>query len=536
MERQTSSEGTEQQPDAVTETLERLEVADTLQDLRRHIDDLIEELSEKERASASSSEVSPELEHQIESLGDKVESASDLLAELTDLLEAQTERIETIEQQLGEPDHGAHIEDLRSSARGRDTRGIPTFAMRSNAPAPQQPPQPLVTADPTVLLREYLDIRLERLEVGIRQIELRVSEIRGAAEERDRQVRELEERLLILVDSGISGEPVRERGGSIRDAVRERVVREHAAERMHSAIRRTHRMRVVRAPIAHVSAAAVDEMRPPQMPLAAHRTASSARPGFRGRRVLENGGVEDAAIEAPLAVMRFAGAPTTSAPQMPLRVASLPAPPPPPTERGFETRASAAPETPAGPAVARKFAPPLTPETPAVAPTVARSEPQPAPLRDLERLVERDIKLRHDFDPGAADAVRPAKAHPTVLVVDDAPDALRLLSIYLSKTGYQVVTASSAEDGLAKLRHHHIDAIVLDAKMPGASGAHVCRVLRGDPAYGALRKVPVIVYTGYPDEFSRETSAEWGATEYVVKGGDMLPLISALVRHTTPRS
>jgi CheY-like chemotaxis protein len=506
--------------------LERLEVADTLQDLRRHIDELIEELSEKERASASSSEVSPELEHQIESLGNKVESASDLLAELTDLLEAQTERIETIEQQLGDPDHATHMEELRSPQRGREGRGIPTFTMRSNAPQP--PPQPLVTADPTVLLREYLDIRLERLEGGIRQIELRVSEIRGAAEERDRQVRELEERLLILVDSGISGEPARERGNG-RDTMRERVVREHAAERMQSAVRRTHRMRVIRTPVAHVPAGTAGEMRPPHMPLAAHRAANLARPGFRGRRVIGADGIaaDDAAIAAPLAVMRLAAAHAPTAPQMPLRIASLPAPPPRRPERAAEHAAS-----PVEPA----FVSPSPRNEPGPTQPSPRNEPLPPPLRDLERLVERDIKLRHDFEPGAADGVRVAKAHPTVLVVDDAPDALRLLSIYLSKTGYQVVTASSAEDCLAKLRHHHIDAIVLDAKMPGASGAHVCRVLREDAAFGALRKLPVIVYTGYPDEFPRDVSAQWGATEYVVKGGDMLPLISALVRHTTHRS
>jgi CheY-like chemotaxis protein len=173
--------------------------------------------------------------------------------------------------------------------------------------------------------------------------------------------------------------------------------------------------------------------------------------------------------------------------------------------------------------------------TEATPPAFVRNEPPP-PLRELERLVERDIKLRHDFQSGAAGGVRAGRAHPTVLVVDDAPDAVRLLSIYLSKTGYQVVTASSAEDCLAKLRHHHIDAVVLDAKMPGASGAHVCRVLREDAAFGALRNLPVIVYTGYPDEFPRDVTAQWGATEYVVKAGDMLPLISALVRHTTQRS
>ena len=157
----------------------------------------------------------------------------------------------------------------------------------------------------------------------------------------------------------------------------------------------------------------------------------------------------------------------------------------------------------------------------------------PRAVRELEKLVERDVSLHRDFRFGPNDTARPAKAHPTVMVVDDAPDALTVLSIYLSKTGYQVVTATSAEDCLAKLRHHSIDAIVLDAKMPGASGEHVCRVLREDPAYAHRRDVPVIVYTGYPDDFPADVRDEWRADDYVVKGGDMLPLMRALVRHTS---
>ncbi len=137
----------------------------------------------------------------------------------------------------------------------------------------------------------------------------------------------------------------------------------------------------------------------------------------------------------------------------------------------------------------------------------------------------------------AGRTIKAAKAHPTVLVVDDLPEARTLLSIYLSKTGYQVVTASSAEDCLAKLRHHEVDAIVLDAELSGANGDHVLQVIREEDCYADKRTVPVIVYTAYPGRVGRDMAAQWGATEYVVKGGDMLPLMSALIRHTSaPRS
>ncbi|MFP6599515.1 MAG: response regulator [Deltaproteobacteria bacterium] len=169
-----------------------------------------------------------------------------------------------------------------------------------------------------------------------------------------------------------------------------------------------------------------------------------------------------------------------------------------------------------------------SPEPPAGSETPVQSEParsdEQAAQTSLARLAEREIEGRD---------IKPAKSHPTVLVVDDLAEARTLLSIYLSKTGYQVVTASSAEDCLAKLLYHQVDAIVLDAELSGADGGHVLRVIREEDRYTAMRGIPVIIYTAYPDRVGREQAGRWGATEYVVKGGDMLPLMSALIRHTS---
>jgi CheY-like chemotaxis protein len=121
------------------------------------------------------------------------------------------------------------------------------------------------------------------------------------------------------------------------------------------------------------------------------------------------------------------------------------------------------------------------------------------------------------------------------MVVDDSVDARTILSIYLSRTGYQVVTAASAEDCLAKLRHHRVDAVILDATMPGGGGEHVLRTLASGAAAGA--KAPVgalIVYTAHPDVLSREKALQLGASDYLVKGGDLLPLLTTLVRHLNP--
>ena len=144
-------------------------------------------------------------------------------------------------------------------------------------------------------------------------------------------------------------------------------------------------------------------------------------------------------------------------------------------------------------------------------------------LAAIEELVEKQVQ---------AAGVRPRKSHPTVLVVDDAPDARTILSIYLSKTGYQVVTAGSAEDCLTKLLHHDVDAVVLEACLPGAGGGHICEVIRKENGFASKRNVPVIVYTAHPERCGRETAGQWGVADYLVKGGDMLPLLTSLVRLT----
>ena len=150
-----------------------------------------------------------------------------------------------------------------------------------------------------------------------------------------------------------------------------------------------------------------------------------------------------------------------------------------------------------------------------------------ARLAGIEEIVEREVR---------ASALGAPDSHPTVLVVDDSADARTILSLYLSKTGYQVVTASSAEDCLAKLLRHEIDVVVLDPRLSGAGGDHVLRVIGEESSYAGKRCVPVIVYTAYPDELGPQRARELGAADYVLKGGDMLPLVTALVRHAPTRT
>jgi twitching motility two-component system response regulator PilH len=175
-----------------------------------------------------------------------------------------------------------------------------------------------------------------------------------------------------------------------------------------------------------------------------------------------------------------------------------------------------------------------------VAPEIEAAEPAPAARPDetadqaenfpdldqrlIAQLADRELAVM-----GGRVRQR-SRSRRNVLVVDSSPDARTVLSIYLSRTGYQVVTASSAEDCLSKLCYHDVDAVVLEPDMPGADGGHVCRIIRTDPAFKAHSRVPIIIYTSKPQKFDRNTADQWQASDYVVKGGDMLPLVSALLQ------
>jgi len=539
--------------DPVAETLERLEVAQTLEDLRHHIDELIARLSSAADAPrpTAAADVAPELEGQIENLGNKVESASCLLAELADLLEAQAERIETIEQQLGEPELPLHTPP-GAPANESEASAIPRFSMRpAQAVAERSASAEERAVDALDKVRLYVERRFDRLENAIQHVEHRLVDLRIEAEQRERQVRELEERLLILVEWS----PARRDDDHVSEAPEPpKIARRELADED-----------VMMDDGENVRSAAGLAPRPAHMPLFAHDAVRVRRRLVRQvktpapppasvlarttgvRDSLGSSVQTDAAVQSPFvgddpSLSRYvaqarsqpseAGAGAvgrTAAPAVqeprngsgaalvtPVRANGS-------TEQRRAERDSAVNWTERDAAEAQPVS---------VTPVVEDARPVPDSVRELERLVERDVQLRREFRDGAVEGPRSWKAHPTVLVVDDAPDALTVLSIYLSKTGYNVVTASSAEDCLAKLRHHAVDVIVLDARLPGASGEHVCRVLRTDPAYAHRRDVPVIIYTGYSEEFPPEVRERWQADEYIVKGGDMLPLIRALVRHT----
>lgn len=84
-----------------------------------------------------------------------------------------------------------------------------------------------------------------------------------------------------------------------------------------------------------------------------------------------------------------------------------------------------------------------------------------------------------------------------ILVVDDSPTVLRMVQSVLAQAGYDVVTATSGEEGIAAARTRCPDLILLDFVMPGMNGYQVCRELADSQE---LRGVPVVLMSSKGDE------------------------------------
>jgi adenylate cyclase len=109
-----------------------------------------------------------------------------------------------------------------------------------------------------------------------------------------------------------------------------------------------------------------------------------------------------------------------------------------------------------------------------------------------------------------------------ILVVDDLPQNVRLLRAVLEPRGYEVASASSGKEALARLAAGGVDLVLLDVVMPGLDGYEVCRRLRADEATAFL---PVVMITASGEQEKRR-AIEAGADDFVTKPLDQAELLA----------
>lgn len=101
-----------------------------------------------------------------------------------------------------------------------------------------------------------------------------------------------------------------------------------------------------------------------------------------------------------------------------------------------------------------------------------------------------------------------------ILVVDDEPYILRSLSFVLEREGYQVLTATDGDAGLAQIRESHPALVFLDIMLPRKNGYEVCAEVKSDPA---LADVHIVMLSAKGQQIDRERGMLGGADEYMTK-------------------
>lgn len=119
----------------------------------------------------------------------------------------------------------------------------------------------------------------------------------------------------------------------------------------------------------------------------------------------------------------------------------------------------------------------------------------------------------------------------TILVVDDEPSIVEVLSLYLRREGYKVLTAGDGGLALELARDAAPDLIVLDIMLPYRSGLEITSILRQE------RDVPIILLTARTEEIDRIAGLELGADDYVVKPfspREVVARVKAVLRRAGP--
>ncbi|MDD5262494.1 MAG: winged helix-turn-helix domain-containing protein [Methylacidiphilales bacterium] len=124
-----------------------------------------------------------------------------------------------------------------------------------------------------------------------------------------------------------------------------------------------------------------------------------------------------------------------------------------------------------------------------------------------------------------------------ILIIDDEPDVVDLISMNLRSGGFKAYSADNGETGIAKAKSEIPALIILDLMLPKISGIEVCKLLKRDVL---TNNIPIIMLTAKSEEVDRIVGLELGADDYVTKPFSprelLLRIQSVLRRGKTPAS
>ncbi|MFN2436034.1 MAG: response regulator, partial [Desulfotignum sp.] len=114
----------------------------------------------------------------------------------------------------------------------------------------------------------------------------------------------------------------------------------------------------------------------------------------------------------------------------------------------------------------------------------------------------------------------------TILIVDDIKVNLKILEVLLTRNGYEVLSAESAQDALLMLQKHPCDLVLSDIQMPEIDGFQFCRLCQLDET---LWHIPFVFYTATQDiTHTRHQARKVGARAVVIKPAEPARLLKTI--------
>ncbi len=121
---------------------------------------------------------------------------------------------------------------------------------------------------------------------------------------------------------------------------------------------------------------------------------------------------------------------------------------------------------------------------------------------------------------------------PTILLVDDTPENLKMLNASLKDAGFRISIAESGEEALQRIEHVIPDLILLDVMMPGLDGFETCRRFK---QRAAIQDIPVIFLTALSETVDKVRGFEVGGVDYITKPVQQEEVLARINTHLTIR-
>jgi DNA-binding response OmpR family regulator len=104
---------------------------------------------------------------------------------------------------------------------------------------------------------------------------------------------------------------------------------------------------------------------------------------------------------------------------------------------------------------------------------------------------------------------------PTILIIEDEPELVRVLRSYMEQAGFSVLTAYRGDTGLSTWENRQPDLVILDLNLPGMDGLDVARAIRHSKIGNS--NTPILMLTARVEEIDQLLGLEIGADDYVTK-------------------